>query len=109
MSLHVFKEIRAAVANLDPAEVQAAAERPLRIGLLAATERGFAAMEEFLLPSEKVSESTRAAVATMLDSAAGSEGSDQFDLVLCEQGVPRPHNAFTFYADQPDQTVHEIL
>jgi len=109
MSLHVFKEIRAAVANLDPADVQAAADRPLRIGLLAATERGFAAMEEFLLPSEKVSERKRAEVATMLDSAAGSERSDQFDLVLCEQGVPCPHNAFTFFANQPEQTVHEIL
>ena len=55
MSLHVFKEIRAAVANLDPAEVQAAAERPLRIGILAVTERGFTAIEEFLLPSATVS------------------------------------------------------
>jgi hypothetical protein len=109
MSLQVLKEIRAAVANLDPAEVQAAAERPLRIGLLAATERGFAAMEEFFLPSEKVSERKRAEGAAMIESAAVPERPDHFDLVLCEQGLPCPQNAFTFYADEPEQTVREIL
>jgi hypothetical protein len=109
MSLQVFKEIRAAVANLDPAEVQAAADHPVRIGLLARTERGFAAMEEFLLPSATVSELKRAEVAAMLDSAAGPGEPGQFDLVLCEQGVPCPQGGFTFYADQPEQVVKEIL
>jgi hypothetical protein len=109
MSLHVFKEIRAAVANLDPAEVQAAAERPLRIGILAVTERGFAAIEEFLLPSATVSELKRAESAAMLDSAAGPERPGHFDLVLCEQGVPCPQGGFTYYGGQPEQTVHEVL
>jgi len=109
MSLQVFKEIRAAVANLDPAEVQAAADRPLRIGLLADTERGFAAMVEFLLPSEKVSERKRAEGAALLDRALGSEPVDHFDVVLCEQGLRCPRNGFTFSAGQPEETVYEIL
>src|SRR5713226_6538380 len=109
MSLQVFKEIRAAVANLDPAEVQAAAERPLRIGLLARTERGFAAMEEFLLPSAIVSELKRAEGAAMIASAADAGRQGQFDVVLCEQGVPCPQDAFTFYAGQPEQTIHDSL
>ena len=109
MSLQVFKEIRAAVANLDPAEVQAAADRPLHIGLLAASERGFAAMEEFLLPSAKVSERKRVEGAAMIERALGLEGPDHFDVVLCEQGLRCPPNGFMFYADQPELTVHEIL
>jgi hypothetical protein len=109
MSLQVFKEIRAAVANLDPAEVQAAAERPLRIGLLAVTERGYAAMEEFLLPAEKVSERKRAEGATMIESAADPDRRSDFDVVLCEPGLSCPKNGFTFHADDPGQTVHEIL
>ncbi|PYT35283.1 MAG: hypothetical protein DMG58_02490 [Acidobacteria bacterium] len=109
MSLQVFKEIRAAVANLDPAEVQAAADRPLRIGLLAASERGFAAMKEFLLPSEKVSERKRAEGAALLDRALGSEPPDHFDVVLCEQGLPCPRNGYTFFAGQPEETVCEVL
>jgi len=109
MSLQVFKEIRAAVANLDPAEVQAAAERPLRIGLLARTERGFAAMEEFLLPSAIVSELKRAEGAAMIASAADSERQGHFDVILCEQGIPCLQDAFTFYGGQPEQTIHDIL
>jgi hypothetical protein len=34
---------------------------------------------------------------------------DGFNLVLCEQGLRRPENAFTFYPDQPEQTIREIL
>ena len=109
MSLQIFKEIRAAVANLDPAEVQAAAEHPLRIGLLAATERAYAAMEEFLLPCEKVSERKRVEGAAMIESAADPDRQSDFDVVLCEPGLLRPKNGFTFHADDPGQTVHEIL
>ena len=109
MSLQVFKEIRAAVANLDPAEVQAAADRPLRIGLLATTERAYAAMEEFLLPAEKVSERKRAEAAAMIASAADPERHDGFDVVLCEPGLACPKNGFTFHADNPAPAVHEIL
>ena len=109
MSLQVFKEIRAAVANLDPAEVQAAADRPLRIGLLATTEQAYAAMEEFLLPADKVSERKRAEAAVMIESAADPERRSDFDMVLCEPGLACPKNGFTFHADNPAPTVHEIL
>lgn len=109
MSLQVFKEIRAAVANLDPAEVQAAADRPLRIGLLATTEPAYAAMEEFLLPADKVSERKRAEAAAMIESAADPKRRSDFDVVLCEQGLSCPKNGFTFHIDDPGQTVHEVL
>jgi hypothetical protein len=66
-------------------------------------------MEEFLLPSEKVSERKRAESAAMIESAADPGRPDHFDVVLCEQGLPCPKNAFTFYTGQPEQTVHEIL
>jgi len=109
MSLQVFKEIRAAVANLDPAEVQAAAERPLRLGLLATTERAYAGMEEFLLPAARVSERKRGDAAAMIESAADPERRSDFDVVLCEPGLACPKNGFTFHADDPEETVHEIL
>src|SRR5215471_265807 len=109
MSLRVLKEIRAAVANLDPAEVRAAADRSLHIGFVAVTERGFAAMKEFLLPSDKVSERKRAESSAVFSRADGAEPQSHFDLVLCEQGVHCPQNAFTFYDGRPEQTVHEIL
>jgi len=108
MSLQVLKEIRTAVANLNPSEVQAAAERPVSIGLVASSASAFEAMEEFLLPLERISYRKRAESSAMIRRAAPGQ-SDGFDIILCEQGLRCPENAFTLYADEPAQTIREIL
>ena len=109
MSLQVLKEIRTAVANLSPHEVQAAAERTLRIGLLASNDEGYEAMEEFLLPSEKVSYRKRTAAAGMLHRAGDRDLPEELDIILCERGIPCPAVAFSFDPGQPDAAVREIL
>ena len=53
--MRVLKEIRTAVKNLNPEEMRATAERPLDIGLVASTDASYSAMEEFLLPPDKMS------------------------------------------------------
>ena len=60
MSSRVLKEIRTAVANLNPGEVQTAAGRSLSIGLVASSASAFDAIEEFLLPSDRISFRKRA-------------------------------------------------
>jgi len=107
MSLRVLKEIRAAVANLNPEEVRAAAERPLTLGLVASSEAAFQSMEEFLLPSEKVSYRKRVETSALLHRNGDIQ--ERFDLVLCEDGIPCPQDAFTFYPEDAMRTVHEIL
>jgi hypothetical protein len=73
MSLQVLKEIRAAVANLNPHEVQASADRPLTIGLVASSDSGFEAMEEFLLPPEKISQQKRDEASALLHRSTNPE------------------------------------
>ncbi len=109
MSLQVLKEIRSAVANLNPNEVQSAAERPVSIALVASSTAGFEAMEEFLLPAEKISYRKRASAAPMLYRAGDPNLPEHFDVVLYEPGVPCPENAFPFNPEQPDETVRAIL
>jgi hypothetical protein len=109
MSLSVLKEIRTAVTNLNPHEVQAAADRPLSIGLVASSASGFDSIEEFLLPSEKVSYNKRVDALGVLHRAGDPNLPERFDLVLYEQGLRCPENAFTFYPDEPERTVREIL
>ena len=109
MSLHVLKEIRNAVANLNPHEVQAAADRPLRIGLVASSSAGFDAMEEFLLRSEKISERKRAITSAMLHRAGDPDLPEELDLVLSERGISSPAHAFTFDPGRPDDTVKDVL
>jgi hypothetical protein len=109
MSLSVLKEIRTAVANLNPHEVQTAADRPLSIGLVASSAPGFDSMEEFLLPPDKVSYRKRVDASAVLHRAGDPNLPDRFDLVLYEQGLRCPENAFTFYPDDPERTIREIL
>jgi hypothetical protein len=109
MSLHVLKEIRSAVVNLSPHEVQAAAERPLAIGLVASSSAGFDAMEEFLLPPDRISELKRAQSSFLLHRSTSPELPEHFDAVIYEEGLACPENAFTFYAQDPHRTVHEML
>jgi len=109
MSLQVLKEIRTAVANLNPNEVQAAAERPVSIALVASSAAGFEAMEEFFLPSEKISYRKRVSAAPMLYRAGEPNLPEHFDVVLYEPGLRCPENAFQFDPDQPEETVRAIL
>jgi hypothetical protein len=109
MSLQVLKEIRNAVANLNPNEVQAAAERPVSIGLVASSAAGFEALEEFLLPSQKLSYRKRVSAAPMLYRAGDPNLPEHFDVVLYEPGLRCPENAFQFDPEQPEQTVRAIL
>jgi hypothetical protein len=109
MSLRVLKEIRSAVANLNPEEVRAEAERPLHIGLVASSGQTFEAMEEFLLPSDKVSYRKGVEARAMLHRADDGPVPDSLDLVLWEEGFGAPANAFPFYADNPQRTVEAIV
>jgi hypothetical protein len=109
MSLQVLKEIRTAVANLNPNEVQTAAERAVSIGLVASSAAGFEAMEEFLLPSDKISYRKRVSAAPMLYRAGDPNLPEHFDVVLYEPGLRCPENAFRFDPEQPEETVRAIL
>jgi hypothetical protein len=109
MSMHILKDIRKAVSNLNPEEVRTAAERQLTIGLAAPSEAGYAAMEEFLLPSDKVSAAKRIESSAMLHRPTDQTLPERFDVVLYDQALPRPQNAFTFFRDDPQRTVREVL
>jgi len=109
MSLRVLKEIQAAVGNLNPAEVQGLADRPLSVGLVASTGAAFEAMEEFLLPIEKISDRKRLEVGSILHRTGRPGLPEGINLVLCEEGLACPPHAFTFYRDEPQRTIHEIV
>src|SRR5713226_1829539 len=102
MPLRVLKEIRTAVANLNPEEVRAAAERPLTLGLVASSDAAFESMQEFLLPSEKVSYRKRVEASALLHRKRDMQ--DRFDIVVCEDGIPCPQHALTFYREDPMRT-----
>src|SRR5690242_15603642 len=50
--LNSLKQVRAALGLLSPEEVRKMADRPVHVGLVAATDSGYAVMEELLVPLE---------------------------------------------------------
>jgi hypothetical protein len=90
--------------------VRQAAERPIRIRLVASSSAGYAAMEDFLLPSS-VSTNKRYEVMPVLHRAGDAEAGNgaEFDLEIWQEGLPRPLAAFTFPLQRPQEMVETVL
>ncbi len=106
--LRYLKQARSALSLLCPEQVRQRAERPIEIGLVAASNAGYAEMEDFLAPSA-VSHEKRMELSERIHRAGDPGLPEKFDLVLCEQGLPCPPHAFPFFPDEPERTIAEIL
>ena len=106
--LNALKQIRAAASRLTPHEIVQQADRPLVVGLVASNNAGHAEMEEFLLSTDMPAEK-RMDLLKLLHREGEAGSPDRFNLVLCEQGLPCPVHAFTWFRDDPQRTVEEIL
>jgi hypothetical protein len=109
MSLQLMKDLRSALANLNPSQVRESAERPIRVALAADSPEVLVAMEDFLVPASVSHEKRMEAMETLYRE--GDPGApEHFDLVLHEENLDLAEtNAFPFYARNPQQTVEEIL
>ncbi len=108
MAPQLAKQIRAAIRHLNPSQVRAAAERPLNVGLVAISSDALAAMEDFFAPSN-ISRQRRWELMRVLHRAGDPGAPKHFDLEIYEEGLPCPQGAFTFYRQEPQRTVREIL
>ena len=105
---NLLSSVRAAASRLSPHEVVEKAERPMAVALVATSSSGYADMEDFLVPPE-LSPERRREVLKIVHRDGDSGNPEKFDLVLYEQGLPCPINAFTFFRDDPERTLNEIL
>src|SRR5690348_16810723 len=105
---NLLTSIRAAASRLSPQEVVEMAEKPLAVALVANSNTGYADMEDFLVPPD-LSPGRRAALLKLLHRNGEAGNPERFDLVLYEQGLPCPINAFTFFREDPERTASEIL
>lgn len=109
MSLQLFKDLRSAVANLNPEQVREMADRPVRIALAADSPDVLATMEDFLVPACVSREKRMEAVQSLYRE--GDPGApESFDLVLHQPDLRMlEDNSYPFYLHNPQQTVREIL
>jgi hypothetical protein len=108
MAKDVLQQVRQAVGNLNPQEVRNTAERPLAIQLVAPTDAGYVAIEDFLSPPG-FSRRKHAETAQALFRPRDDNAPDQFDIEIYEAGLSRPLDAFSFSPADPGRMVREIL
>ena len=114
MSMQVFQNIREAIANLNPQEIERHAERPLRLFLYAHTESAYRQMEDFLAPPD-LSAAKRADLRYRIHRASeGFSPADSNDLEVYFEDSPPDEltptkDLFAFRPHDPGHLVSAIL
>jgi uncharacterized protein (DUF697 family) len=103
-----LKQVRAALGLLSPEEVRKLAERPVQIGLVAASDAGYAAMEDFLVPRDLPAEVRDRALA-QVHRASKRNPPANVDLVLYERGIKPTSGTVVLDPHNPAETISEIL
>lgn len=103
-----------AIRSVNPDEVRSMANRTVHIGLMATSEARLNEMWFWLAPAE-ISDAKRQTLAGMVHPL-GPKLPDmppppaRLDIEIWEPGIrPKPDHAFTYYPNNPQQTVDEIL
>jgi hypothetical protein len=104
MALAVFRQIRQALVNLNPAEVRAQADLPVRVGLVAASRESLGQMEQFFAPPHLSPERRAEAVQILIRG-----GGPSCDVHIYESSLLRPAHAFSFDPESPEDCVRRIV
>ncbi len=104
MALAVLRQVKQAVSNLNPREVRENADRPVRVGLIAASAEALGQMETYFAPA-RLSPQRRAEAVRMLIRGGGPE----CDIEIYESSLLRPAKAFSFDSEAPENCVRRIL
>ncbi|HML16020.1 MAG TPA: hypothetical protein VK419_03305 [Bryobacteraceae bacterium] len=104
MAIAVLSQVKRALSNLNPGQVREEAERPVSVGIVAASAESLGRMETYFAPAH-LSPNRRAQSVRLLvrGSASGC------DVEIYESSLLRPMNAFSFDAEAPDDCVRQIL
>jgi hypothetical protein len=106
--LSTLRQARAALSHLNPQQVRDLANRTLRVGLIAATESGYAAMEETLIPASAPPNGATAGK-KLLFRGDDPVAPPSVDLVLYGEGLRAPKEAYTLDPNDPAATLDAIL
>jgi uncharacterized protein (DUF697 family) len=104
MAVAVLRQLKQALSTLNPKELREQAERPLRVGLVAASDEELGEMEQFFAPAH-FSPERRAEAARVLVRGGGPG----CDLHIYHTSLLRPAKTFEFDPEAPDDCVRAIL
>jgi len=107
MSVLALTRIRKAVGTLNPTPIREMAEYLPRIALYAASTSGYERLENFLL--RDLSPRRRAESAPALIRNPNEREPRAYDVVIYDEDVPAPRQAFVYRLDHEHQLVEKIL
>lgn len=105
--LKILKQARAAFGMLNPDEVRKRAQQTVHVGLVAASESGYAEMEDFLVPTSLPREE-RIERMGQVHRAGDEDVPAKVDVVLYQHGLRVPEGAYAFRRNDPDATIHDV-
>ena len=104
MALAVLRQIKQALATLNPKDLRDSVSRPIRVGLVASSAMELGRMEAFFAPAH-LSPERRAEALRILIRNGGAD----CDILIYDGSLLRPKNAFAFDPAKPDECVRQIL
>jgi hypothetical protein len=104
MALAVISQVKKALSNLNPKDVREIADRPVKVGLVAASAESLGRMETYFAPPH-LSAERRAEAVRLLVRGGGPE----CDIEIYEASLLRPSRGFSFDPEAPDDCVRRIL
>jgi hypothetical protein len=100
----VLRQIKAALATLNPKELRELAERPVHVGLVAPSAEALGEMESFFVPPH-LSPDRRAEAANLLVRGGGRN----CEIEIYDSSILRPAKAYSFDPEVPDDCIRRIL
>jgi len=104
MQIPVLHQVKQALTNLNPGEVRETAMKPVRLGLVAASQDELARMEAYLVPSH-LSAQRRLEASQMIQHGRA----DGCDVMIYEASLLRPSQGFSLDLDAPEDCLRRIL
>lgn len=108
MDVPILHQLKKALANLNPEEIRASAQRPVRIGLVAASHETLSRMEEYLVPAH-LSPQRRQESLPMIYRGIHRNHSEPCDVEIYEASLLRPRKAFSLDLENPEACLRQIL
>ena len=104
MALAALRQIKLALSNLNPRELREAADRPLRVGLVAPGADAMGQLETFFAPPNFTA--LRRAEASQILIRGGGRGCD---IEIYDSSILRPSTAFSLDLESPETCIRRIL
>jgi hypothetical protein len=108
MSVTILRQIRGALANLNPAQVRELAGQPFRAGILAESEAGYQRIAGFLAPLQ-ISDRKSRRVAQHVIRVEAEADFERCDFGLAEPGLRRPEHFYTFHPEDGKDVIRQVL